>query len=134
MRFSPSFLDEIRERIPIADVIRRRVTFDRKKYFDIFLCLNAVFFPIPRVARINHSCSPNCRKFFDSDLRMHVLAARDIDAGQEITLSYTHALVSTPLRQVGIFLHSCPCMLAQQLLPAPKIFSLKKSPEPECLL
>ena len=30
-RFSPSFLDEIRERIPISDVIGRRVTFDRKK-------------------------------------------------------------------------------------------------------
>ncbi len=31
MRFSPSFLDDIRERIPIADVVGRRVTFDRKK-------------------------------------------------------------------------------------------------------
>ncbi len=31
MRFSPSFLEEVRDRIPIADVIGRRVTFDRKK-------------------------------------------------------------------------------------------------------
>ncbi|MEP0940286.1 MAG: DNA primase [Rhizobiaceae bacterium] len=31
MRFTPSFLDEIRDRIPIADVVGRRVTFDRKK-------------------------------------------------------------------------------------------------------
>ena len=31
MRFSPSFLEEIKDRIPIADVIGRRVTFDRKK-------------------------------------------------------------------------------------------------------
>jgi len=31
MRFTNSFLEEIRERIPIADVIGRRVTFDRKK-------------------------------------------------------------------------------------------------------
>lgn len=31
MRFSPNFLDEIRARIPIADVVGRRVTFDRKK-------------------------------------------------------------------------------------------------------
>ena len=31
MRFPNSFLDEIRERVPIADVIGRRVTFDRKK-------------------------------------------------------------------------------------------------------
>lgn len=31
MRFSPSFLQEIRDRIPISDVVGRRVTFDRKK-------------------------------------------------------------------------------------------------------
>ncbi len=31
MRFTPSFLEEIRDRIPIADVVGRRVTFDRKK-------------------------------------------------------------------------------------------------------
>jgi len=31
MRFSPSFLQEIRDRIPIADIVGRRVTFDRKK-------------------------------------------------------------------------------------------------------
>ncbi|MEM1039090.1 MAG: DNA primase [Pseudomonadota bacterium] len=31
MRFSQNFLDEIRSRIPIADVVGRRVTFDRKK-------------------------------------------------------------------------------------------------------
>ncbi|MEM5495406.1 DNA primase [Hoeflea sp. AS16] len=31
MRFSPSFLDDIRERVPISDVIGRHVTWDRKK-------------------------------------------------------------------------------------------------------
>lgn len=31
MRFSPSFLDEIRDRVPISDVIGRQVTWDRKK-------------------------------------------------------------------------------------------------------
>ncbi|MEL6785688.1 MAG: DNA primase, partial [Pseudomonadota bacterium] len=31
MRFTPAFLDEIRDRIPIADIVGRRVTFDRKK-------------------------------------------------------------------------------------------------------
>ncbi|KGF68868.1 DNA primase [Hoeflea sp. BAL378] len=31
MRFSPSFLDEIRDRVPISDVIGRHVTWDRKK-------------------------------------------------------------------------------------------------------
>ena len=31
MRFSPSFLDDIRDRIPISEVIGRRVVWDRKK-------------------------------------------------------------------------------------------------------
>lgn len=31
MRFSQSFLEEVRDRIPISDVVGRRVTFDRKK-------------------------------------------------------------------------------------------------------
>ncbi|WP_102958009.1 DNA primase [Mangrovicella endophytica] len=31
MRFSPSFLDDIRDRVPISDVIGRRVTWDRRK-------------------------------------------------------------------------------------------------------
>lgn len=31
LRFSPSFLDDIRERVPISDVIGRHVTWDRKK-------------------------------------------------------------------------------------------------------
>ena len=31
MRFSPSFLDEIRDRVPISQVIARRVAWDRKK-------------------------------------------------------------------------------------------------------
>ena len=31
MRFSPSFLDDIRDRVPISDVIGRRVSWDRRK-------------------------------------------------------------------------------------------------------
>src|SRR5690606_13883468 len=31
MRFSPSFLDEIRERVPISALIGQRVTWDRRK-------------------------------------------------------------------------------------------------------
>ncbi|HEV7305536.1 DNA primase [Ensifer sp.] len=31
MRFSPTFLDEIRDRVPISDVIAKRVTWDRRK-------------------------------------------------------------------------------------------------------
>ena len=40
------------------------------------------------------------RKFFDSSMRMVVVASRDIAPGEEVTLSYTPPLTSTPVRQV----------------------------------
>jgi hypothetical protein len=54
------------------------------------------------IARINHDCVPNARKFFDADKTMVVVASRDIAAGEEVTLSYTPPLTSTPVRQVKI--------------------------------
>ena len=60
------------------------------------------------IARINHDCSPNCRKFFSSDksqggegyITMIVKAARDIEPGEELTISYTPPLFNTTVRQV----------------------------------
>jgi hypothetical protein len=52
------------------------------------------------IARINHDCVPNSRKYFTADRRMIVVAARDIYPGEEVTLSYTPPLTSTPVRQV----------------------------------
>ena len=60
------------------------------------------------IARINHDCSPNCRKFFSSDkaqggegyITMIVKAARDIEPGEELTISYTPPLFNTAVRQV----------------------------------
>ncbi len=57
------------------------------------------------VSRVNHSCLPNCYRRFASDAdqefgtRMVVFAARDIAAGEEITVCYTPTLLSTPQRQ-----------------------------------
>ena len=59
-------------------------------------------------ARINHDCSPNCRKFFSSDksqggkgyITMIVKAARYIEPGEELTISYTPPLFNTTVRQV----------------------------------
>jgi len=62
----------------------------------------------PLISRINHDCSPNCRKFFSSDksqggegyITMIVKAARDIEPGEELTISYTPPLFNTTVRQV----------------------------------
>ena len=54
-----------------------------------------------RVAYINHDCVPNCRKYFDSQRTMHIIAATDIEKVDELTLSYTSPLLSTSMRQVS---------------------------------
>ena len=50
---------------------------------------------------MNHDCVPNCRKYFDSQRTMHVLAATTIEEGHEMFLSYVSPLFSTPMRQVS---------------------------------
>ncbi|XP_059085622.1 SET domain-containing protein SmydA-8-like isoform X2 [Tigriopus californicus] len=52
------------------------------------------------IAHINHDCVPNCFKFFDENNNMCVMSAQDLQPGDELTLSYTPPLMSTPLRQV----------------------------------
>jgi hypothetical protein len=46
-----------------------------------------------RVARINHSCNPNSSQIFDADMGvMIVVANRDIQEGEEISISYLNSL------------------------------------------
>ena len=56
-----------------------------------------------QVSYINHDCVPNCRKYFDAQRTMHVIAATDINAKDELLISYTSPLLSTPMRQVSFF-------------------------------
>ncbi|KAJ4351518.1 uncharacterized protein N0V89_006861 [Didymosphaeria variabile] len=50
---------------------------------DEYLCL------FPQVSRINHACQPNANaKFIPRTLLMEIRALRDIEPGQEITISY----------------------------------------------
>jgi hypothetical protein len=53
-----------------------------------------------KISNMNHSCSPNTWKFFDNEKNMCVVAARSIEAQEEVFLSYTPLLMATPLRQV----------------------------------
>ena len=50
---------------------------------DGYMCL------FPRVARINHACRPNAyAKFEPATLRMRVVALREIEQGEEVSISY----------------------------------------------
>ena len=51
------------------------------------------------VALINHDCAPNCRKFFDAHRNMHVMTCSEVENQDELSLSYTNPLYSTPMRQ-----------------------------------
>ncbi len=48
---------------------------------------------------INHDCVPNCRVKFDAERRLHLIAKRDIDSGEELTITYCSPLLGTPARQ-----------------------------------
>lgn len=44
----------------------------------------------PLLSLISHDCRPNCNRFYDVDGEVCLVAARDIPAGDVITLSYTN--------------------------------------------
>jgi len=41
---------------------------------------------------INHSCDPNCEALTDDDMRIWIVAKRDIKAGEELTFNYNYDL------------------------------------------
>jgi hypothetical protein len=87
-RFS---LDQIQTACGILDTNCYEVKWDRGVARGLYL----------QIAIINHDCAPNCRKFFDAQRNMHVVACKNLQPGEEISLSYTNPLLSTPLRQVS---------------------------------
>ncbi|KAL0930504.1 uncharacterized protein CTRU02_214579 [Colletotrichum truncatum] len=53
----------------------------------------------PEVSRFNHDCRPNVAFYIDSDLRHHTQAVRNIEPGEELTISYVDSLSSRQVRQ-----------------------------------
>jgi SET domain-containing protein len=51
-------------------------------------------FPWNDARLINHSCHPNCETEIDDELRIWVVAMRDIDAGEELFFDYNFDLES----------------------------------------
>ncbi|KAH9214369.1 hypothetical protein DL95DRAFT_523919 [Leptodontidium sp. 2 PMI_412] len=66
----------------------------------------------PLIARINHSCRPNAVNYWSERLGKRIIyAGRDIDVGEEITVSYIPLLKSTKERQqrLGQYGFVCGC-------------------------
>lgn len=66
----------------------------------------------PDVSRFNHDCRPNVAFHIDAHLTHHTHAARDIVAGEELTLSYLNPLETHAVRQAhirGAWGFTCTC-------------------------
>ncbi|KAJ0395574.1 hypothetical protein P43SY_000682 [Pythium insidiosum] len=53
----------------------------------------------PQAALLNHSCAPNCVVSFEAPARARVRVIRDVQAGDELTISYVELFESTPRRR-----------------------------------
>ncbi|KAH8881337.1 SET domain-containing protein [Thozetella sp. PMI_491] len=92
----------------IEDVMRTNsfsVTIDDKFFMGMF----------PNIARINHACNPNAfTRFSEKALSSSVMAFRDINKGEEITLSYTDFGLTRDERQTRLQQNwgfTCTCAL-----------------------
>jgi len=68
------------------------------------------------IAFINHSCVPNCRKYFDAQRVLHILSSEALDSGQELHISYTNPLFCTTMRQAILNqtkCFKCDCLRCQ---------------------
>ncbi|KAK4984776.1 hypothetical protein LTR50_006398 [Elasticomyces elasticus] len=74
---------------------------------------NAASAVFQKTARINHSCIPNAEATYNKRLgRQVVHVTRDVEAGDEITVSYTRPIERTAVRQRHLEDHygfSCDC-------------------------
>eukprot|EP00033_Pygsuia_biforma_P002586 GCRY01002861.1.p1 GENE.GCRY01002861.1~~GCRY01002861.1.p1 ORF type:complete len:507 (-),score=108.17 GCRY01002861.1:13-1533(-) len=65
----------------------------------------------PLIAKINHSCAPNCAYIFEGRL-MHVRALRHIPSGEELTFSYIETAVPRARRRRELaegYFFTCNC-------------------------
>jgi hypothetical protein len=70
----------------------------------------------PKCARINHSCKPNCLNFWSEKTSKRIIyAGRDIEKGEEITVSYIPLLKPIQQRQERLqqYGFKCTCSACQ---------------------
>ncbi|KAI1100264.1 SET domain-containing protein [Jackrogersella minutella] len=65
---------------------------------------NAFYSLFTEVSRLNHDCRPTCAYYFDHiDFRHKVLALRDINVGEELTIAYYDPLQTHSIRQERLY-------------------------------
>ncbi|GLD95798.1 hypothetical protein PINS_up004476 [Pythium insidiosum] len=66
----------------------------------------------PRAALLNHACAPTCVVSFEPSARARLQLIRDVDAGEELTISYVELLESTTRRRDALrrsYFFECHC-------------------------
>ncbi|KAH7035933.1 uncharacterized protein B0I36DRAFT_361244 [Microdochium trichocladiopsis] len=106
--------NERKQRRGGSDKLQRHMRIFRTNAYMLPDGRSAMF---PLVARINHSCAPNAANVWDPQAQVRVIwASRDIQAGEEVLVSYAPLLQDTEsrrerLRQYGF---ECGCDVCRE--------------------
>ncbi|XP_039182950.1 histone-lysine N-methyltransferase SMYD3 isoform X4 [Crotalus tigris] len=67
----------------------------------------------PSISLLNNSCDPNCVIIFEGP-QLHLRSIREMQLGEELTISYTETLLPTPERQQNLkrqYCFECSCIM-----------------------
>ena len=71
----------------------------------------------PSASLFNHSCKPNAWAFFDESYQIRIVAIKDIQAGEEISISYTTGFDPPQTRRLELrrsFGFWCQCVVCKE--------------------
>ncbi|KUJ17963.1 SET domain-containing protein [Mollisia scopiformis] len=101
------FLDLHEHRFPTEENQSKLLTILRSNAYNTGDDYVGIF---PKIARINHSCRPNSGNFWSMKRNQRVIYAfRDIERGEEVTVSYIPLTKSTKERQARLFQYGFTC-------------------------
>jgi hypothetical protein len=103
----PTDIQRYGDNLDILGLIFRNNAYDTGSEIGLF----------PRIARINHSCRPNAAYYWNEKLkRRFVYATRDIEAGEEIFVSFISLLLTREERQKKLARYgfTCTCPACSQ--------------------
>jgi hypothetical protein len=109
------YLNQHDHRFPSEENQSRLLTIFRSNAYNIGDSRVGAF---PKMARINHSCKPNCGNFWSEAASHRIIYAEShIEKGEEITVTYIPLLKSTKERQARLQQYGfvCDCSACQSL-------------------
>uniref|UniRef100_A0A670ZAE6 SET and MYND domain containing 3 n=1 Tax=Pseudonaja textilis TaxID=8673 RepID=A0A670ZAE6_PSETE len=84
-----------------------------RKYFPVYLFQIWILFFFISMSLLNNSCDPNCVVIFEGP-QLHLRSIREMQLGEELTISYTETVMPTPERQQNLkrqYCFECDCIM-----------------------